>query len=206
MSCLVEDGYAATSTTTIQRRAGVSRGALTHHFPYRDDLLVAAIDHLAQRREGELRQEVAALPPGRDRSRDALRLVYRQFRGDMFHAALELWTAARTEAPLREALSRTERDIGHRNRALLRDILGPELTGRAGFDTALDVLFEWLRGVAVTAILRARPPDEDEVIDRGIRMLRCLSEPPPGPGNGAAESAPAAGPGLIDPGPARHAG
>ncbi|MDY7103050.1 MAG: TetR/AcrR family transcriptional regulator [Actinomycetota bacterium] len=180
IECLVTDGYAATSTSAIQQRAGVSRGALTHHFPARDDLLVAAIDHLAEQRRAEMRDAVDALTGDRDRSRAALRLVYRQFAGDLFVAALELWNAARTEAALHEALVRTERDIGRQNRVLLHDILGPEITSRPGFDGALDSLFEWLRGLAVTNLLRSRPPDEDEIVDRGIRLLLGLSGPPPG--------------------------
>ena len=31
--CLHEVGYAGTSTTLVSERAGVSRGAQTHHFP-----------------------------------------------------------------------------------------------------------------------------------------------------------------------------
>jgi AcrR family transcriptional regulator len=179
VGCLVDRGCSGTTTSTIQQRAGVSRGALTHHFPRREQLLVAAVDHLATRRARELREDVEALPPGGDRSRDALRLVYRQFVGDLFVAALELWTASRTEPTLHAALVRTEREIGRRNRALLRDILSAEITGRPGFDRALDALFEWLRGVAVTNILRVDPPDEDELVGRGIRMLERLDDTAP---------------------------
>ena len=41
--CLVERGYAGTSTVEVCRRAGVSRGALVHHFPSKDDLVAAAV-------------------------------------------------------------------------------------------------------------------------------------------------------------------
>lgn len=39
VSCLDELGYAETSINRIQERAGVSRGALTHHFPTKQALV-----------------------------------------------------------------------------------------------------------------------------------------------------------------------
>ena len=47
VECLVERGFAGTSTTLVSERAGVSRGAQLHHFPPKNDLVVAAVVHLA---------------------------------------------------------------------------------------------------------------------------------------------------------------
>ena len=38
LRCLVSEGYAHSTIDTIASRAGVSRGAMTHHFPSRADL------------------------------------------------------------------------------------------------------------------------------------------------------------------------
>jgi AcrR family transcriptional regulator len=50
---VVERGYASVSTSDIQRRAGVSRGGLYHHFASRQELMAAVIEaievDLAQR-------------------------------------------------------------------------------------------------------------------------------------------------------------
>ena len=51
---LVERGFAGTSTTLVSDRAGVSRGAQLHHFPTKNDLVVAAVEHLTERRGAEL--------------------------------------------------------------------------------------------------------------------------------------------------------
>ena len=40
----MEKGFAGTSTTLVSERAGVSRGAQLHHFPTKNDLVVAAVD------------------------------------------------------------------------------------------------------------------------------------------------------------------
>jgi AcrR family transcriptional regulator len=50
-----ERGYAATSTTEIVERAGVTRGALYHHFAAKEDLFRAVFEQL----EGEVTRHVA---------------------------------------------------------------------------------------------------------------------------------------------------
>src|SRR3954470_14576480 len=62
---LIEVGFARTTTLEVQRRAQVSRGALLHHFPSKAELLVAAIDHLAEIRARELKAFASQLPPER---------------------------------------------------------------------------------------------------------------------------------------------
>ena len=47
---LVERGFSGTSTTLVSERAGVSRGAQLHHFPTKNDLVLAAVEHLTELR------------------------------------------------------------------------------------------------------------------------------------------------------------
>ena len=44
IDAIVEVGYARTSVAEVARRAGVSKGVVTYHFPARDDLIQAVID------------------------------------------------------------------------------------------------------------------------------------------------------------------
>jgi len=46
---LAEIGYERLTTSLIAERAGVSKGAQAHHYPSKDDLLVAAYGHLLRR-------------------------------------------------------------------------------------------------------------------------------------------------------------
>src|SRR4051812_37931807 len=62
---LIEVGFARTTTLEVQRRADVSRGALLHHFPSKAELLVAAVDHLAEMRAREMKSFASQLPPER---------------------------------------------------------------------------------------------------------------------------------------------
>ena len=62
---LVEKGYAGTSTTLVSERAGVSRGAQLHHFPTKQDLVVAAVRHVTEVRGAELAAAAENLPDRR---------------------------------------------------------------------------------------------------------------------------------------------
>jgi AcrR family transcriptional regulator len=71
--CLIDLGYAATSTTAIQKRAGVSRGALTHQFPSKHELMIAAVRHLSEVRTSALLDHLEEAPPDDERLEWALR-------------------------------------------------------------------------------------------------------------------------------------
>lgn len=42
---LLRDGYSRLTTTAIAKEAGVSRGALTHHYATKEDVVIASIEH-----------------------------------------------------------------------------------------------------------------------------------------------------------------
>ena len=54
IACLIEEGYANTTTGRVGARAGVSRGAHLHHFQTRITLVAAAVERLARRRFDQL--------------------------------------------------------------------------------------------------------------------------------------------------------
>ena len=104
LQALVEVGYEQISTTLIAQKASVSRGALTHQFPTRNDMLVAAFEMLV----GEWRE---GHPFGLDPDRDQLSVdelidaLWRNIFADgRYIAAMELMLAARQDNELGRAL------------------------------------------------------------------------------------------------------
>ena len=91
VDCLVERGFSHTSTTLVSEHAGVSRGAQLHHFPTKNDLVVAAVEHLTELRGAELADAVSRLPQGDGRTRAVVRMLGDHFSSPVFTAALELW-------------------------------------------------------------------------------------------------------------------
>lgn len=153
VSCLVELGFARTSTTEVQRRAGVSRGALLHHFPSKASLLVSSIYHLAALRYQELEGRVDALVPGPSRLSDAVDLLWDGFSGELFYVAMELRTAARTDEELRGVLSEVELKLRRGLFSLSPRLFGEDVTRRPGFPEAFDVMIQAMIGTAMTALV-----------------------------------------------------
>lgn len=101
---LVERGFSGTTTTEVTRRAGMSLGALLHHFPTKADMLTAAVGHVMQRRQDEFRKAITDFEPGVDRLDAAVDLLWSAFNGPTFQAWVELWVGARTDPDLADSL------------------------------------------------------------------------------------------------------
>src|ERR1700704_5431770 len=129
---LIEVGFARTTTLEVQRRADVSRGALLHHFPSKTELLVAAVDHLAEMRARELKGLAAHLPEGRARTDAVLDLLWQCFSGTFFQVAMELRTAARTDPELRPVLITAERALRDRILAQAKALFGKDVADHPG--------------------------------------------------------------------------
>jgi AcrR family transcriptional regulator len=124
VDCLVEHGWSGTSTTLVSQRAGVSRGAQLHHFPTKNDLVLAAVTHLSERRGQELREAAARLPTGTRRTRAVLDMLADHFTSAVFTAALELWVAARVDETLHAAVVPLEQRVGREAHRIAVDALG----------------------------------------------------------------------------------
>lgn len=143
VACLVEEGYAGTTTARVAERAGVTRGAHLHHFGTRQALVAAAVDELTVRRDEEFRRAIGELPEaGRERLEAGLDLIWGGYASPLFQAALGLWTAARTEPELHEQLVEVERRFDRSTAAVAREILGADRE-------RLELVLATIRGMAL---------------------------------------------------------
>jgi AcrR family transcriptional regulator len=108
VECLVTYGYAGTTTPRVAERAGVTRGAQIHHFRSKEDLVVAAIEHLAQQRVQAAMQEFGRVQASSDPVSTVLDFLWEAHQGPMFVATVELWIAARTDDILARHIERVE--------------------------------------------------------------------------------------------------
>lgn len=150
MMALVEHGYAGTTTQRIQERVGVSRGALLHHFASKAELFAAAVHHIADMRIEDIRAVAQRVRP--DSLRTIVFAMHESMTGPAFQAAMELWTASRTDDELRAALLPAERRLGRALREVFdraARIDDPE-TARTEFESLLALL----RGLELGRIMR----------------------------------------------------
>ena len=169
IDCLVELGWSGTTTTVVSKRAGVSRGAQLHHFPSKQDLVVAAVGHLTERRREDMTSAVADLPDA-GRTRAVLEILSQQFVSPVFFAALELWVAARTDADLRREVAPLERRVGRDTHAYAVELLAiDEACGdnRRLVQATLDLL----RGLGLAASLSDDAKRRAAVLDSWAAVL-----------------------------------
>src|SRR4029079_12135376 len=164
---LIEVGFNRTTTLEVQRRADVSRGALLHHFPSKAELLVAAVDHLAEMRARELKLLSGQLPDeraGRVRTDAVIDLLWQCFSGTFFQVAMELRTAARTDPELRPVLAAAEKALRERILAQARTLFVKDVAEHPGLERALDLTLQLMIGAAMSAVLHG----EDKRLHRRI--------------------------------------
>jgi AcrR family transcriptional regulator len=170
---LAQRGLGATTTIQIQADAGVSRGRLLHHFPIRRDLLVAAVQHLANERFAAARlNEVSGVGP--ERIRSVIERLWATYSGDLFWAAMELWLGSRADEELRQALIADERHLGRVVRGMCDDLFGPKVAARPAYEEVRDLLISSMRGVAMTYSFDRRPMDTEPMIDVWCRTITSV--------------------------------
>jgi AcrR family transcriptional regulator len=99
--CLIERGYANTTTSEVAERAGLSRGAQLYHFPRKEELLTNAVEHLFQLMFREMKEKVGRLGNANDRRAVAIDLLWEIANGTLATAWIELVVASRTDSYLR---------------------------------------------------------------------------------------------------------
>jgi AcrR family transcriptional regulator len=167
---LVERGFSGTSTTLVSERAGVSRGAQLHHFPTKNDLVVAAVEHLTELRGAELADAFDALPPGPGRTRAVVRMLGDHFSSPVFTAALELWVAARTDEALLAAVSPLEQRVGRETHRLTVEALGVDET-RPGHRELVQATLDLVRGLGLAATITDDTRRRRRILDQWARSL-----------------------------------
>lgn len=123
VTCLVRDGWSGATMSVIAREAGTSRGAMQHHFPTREDLIFAALEHTFEQRMASLSQ--VEVPEGR-RAEFVVQLVIDYNTDDLFKAALQMWAAAAADPGLRERITPLERRFAREVHQMAVQLLGAE--------------------------------------------------------------------------------
>ncbi|GAY18267.1 TetR/AcrR family transcriptional regulator [Mycobacterium sp. shizuoka-1] len=180
VECLVKYGYSGTSTHRISALAGVTRGAQVHHFRCKEQLVVTAVEHLAEQRIQAVVREHRRLRDSADIAASVLEFLWDSHQGAMFVATMELWSASWTDGALAAHIARVEHRV---NDVLIDGVISLVPGGAATRDlrnaiyTAMDVL----RGILVASLpdrnrLRARRRWDRAVVYLRPQVSRALRE------------------------------
>jgi AcrR family transcriptional regulator len=147
--CIIRYGYARTTTPRVAEEAGLSRGAMLHHFENGGALMQAAIAELHEKRLRAFRRSAD------NTVHDVRRLVrayWKQVSGQTFTAFHELALAARTDGDLAGILMPAQEEFRRRWYSAAIEMF-PEWQGdRARFDLALALSQNVLEGMAINRL------------------------------------------------------
>lgn len=182
IACLVRYGYAKTVTPLVAAEAGLSRGAMLHHFANGDALIRATIETLHERRLAAFRRASEAHTGD---VRAMVRGYWRQLQKPGFIAFQELAMAARTDAALAALMLPLQAEFTARFHALAGQLY-PDWTRepeRLGLAMALSqTLMEGLRMASLTGAIGADQIDPLlDFLEESVMSLRPMDTPTTSP-------------------------
>ncbi len=144
---LVEEGYGRLTTRRVAQRAGVAQSTVMHHFPAREELLVAAVEHLALRLAAQAfeRLDLGGLRTPEHRA-FVLDELWREFTSPESLAVAQMWAAVWAEPELAPTLRELE---GRITGLLLQNavVLFPEWVEDPRLPAAIDASIALVRGL-----------------------------------------------------------
>ncbi len=159
VAVLSEDGYCRLTTRGVAERAGVTPGALQHHFASKAELVAEAIQHLNAELTGELLKQTAVDERSeRELAEQLLERLWQLYKGPLMAAMAELAVAARTDAELRRRLARVQ-GAAVQLTATAGAQLFPEAAARAPLAGLIDTALATLRGLALLHFVDAAMAD-----------------------------------------------
>ena len=173
IACLEKFGYAETTINRIVSEAGVSRGALQHHFPSKEDLITETADRLLQRtiRPRGKKRPVDKEHPTEQVADDMRFLWERLVNTKEYRALLEILTASRTDQQLKKRISST---LHNWNQAIEQNSVDLyESVDRDDEDVRVLGIMQrvFMRGMLVQYQYSDDPEDLEKVVARFIELV-----------------------------------
>ena len=170
ISALYEKGYAATSTTLVAQLAGVSRGAMLHHYPTKVHLMAATIYAIYESEIAAYAITIREAGNQEDRLDRLIDTAWSCFKSPGGIAQTEVWMATRSNPDLAAAVIPVHNAIVHQSIAGLKSVLGDDLlNNKFKAEHILTYLVSALRGLALQHVLGS-PEDE---LTTGVDLIKA---------------------------------
>jgi AcrR family transcriptional regulator len=168
IDCLHRRGYAATTTLAVAESAGLSRGAMLHQFPTREELLLYVVRAVYEQELLIYAQRMAAIADPRERLRALPRIVWEVLSRPAGVAVLEVLQGSRSDPALagqvRALQTRIEADSFVKTARLGADL------GIAEFPALVRLIVWAARGLSIAQTLS----DDPDSLEDSVTLLRDL--------------------------------
>ncbi len=163
IDCFINLGYTNVTTAKVASTAGVSRGAMLHHFPSKTELIQAAVEYLHGKLLEDYTTRVHGIPKskkGKKRRRAGLDAYWDHLTGDLAVAYHELCVAGRTDPELKSILQSSSKQFGEHVRDTNVELLDESSDREDRVLLAMDVTKFMMEGMAVGRLTMA---DEERI-------------------------------------------
>ncbi|MGV3769135.1 MAG: TetR/AcrR family transcriptional regulator [Sphingobium phenoxybenzoativorans] len=163
--CIVKFGYANTTTPQVAAEAGLSRGAMLHHFENGSALIKATIVELHEKRLRAFRRaaEVTEHEPA-----TMVNTYWRQLQKPAFVAFHELALAARTNADLARILQPLQIEFRQKFNAQAVQLFPEWQDAPVSFELAMTLSQTMIEGMAINLLTSAI---DESMVEPMLRLL-----------------------------------
>jgi AcrR family transcriptional regulator len=173
MELFAERGYHASSNADVAEAAGLTRGAMLYHFPTREDLVEAAIDHIQMRRTEAFESAARDQEQHGDATDQAIDAYWELLHQAPFKAFAELEAVARTDPDLARRIAPAQAAFDH---AQIGDLSHLLLAGSgARFQTGRDLARFMLEGLARASLTYGQGERTERLLTVIKRVTRVLN-------------------------------
>jgi AcrR family transcriptional regulator len=160
IQCLFERGYAATSTSLVAERAGVSRGAMLHHFATKVALMSSTVQETYASDIAAYTLALNDISLYQDSLEKLIDTAWQCFKSPGGVAQTEIWMAARSDKELAEAVVPVHTAMTRRSVRALTYVMGHyEHHNEVSMEALLCYFISALRGLSIQSVLGS--PQED---------------------------------------------
>ncbi|MBC6402405.1 MAG: TetR/AcrR family transcriptional regulator [Hyphomonadaceae bacterium] len=177
LSCLIRYGYANTTTPVIAREAGVSRGAMMHHFSNRLTVIQAAIEYLHEKRLKAFRRAVANLPKDQPQLHDGLKAYWKHVTHPLYVAFHELTVAARTDRDLARILGPAQEAFYDEWYRMAGELFPDWQKDPASLELAMDLVNTTLEGMAIRRLSLPENPGAEARLFKYLEACLAALKP-----------------------------
>ncbi|WP_209225447.1 TetR/AcrR family transcriptional regulator [Ruegeria sp. R14_0] len=168
VSCLDQLGYAETTFAKVQAKAGISRGAITHHFPTKQALVAATAMRLLDNAQTPIWNGGSTPPPVYELIMSSWANIVNSSGG---RAIVEILVACRTDAALFGLLEQSLRDWDRSNLDLISGQYVSVTEDRDDTDLLWSIARTFLRGLLLHERFVSSPEYLTQMMDRFARMM-----------------------------------
>lgn len=159
IECFTENGVSNTNTTTIAKRAGVTRGAYLHHFKSRETLIAGAVALMVEKAQSEISNGIRGLFSA-DRPPGIYLQIWKQAYPESFYAGYEMMLNARHNEVLHQEWMIQSKRFAERRIEVLTELFGAEVAEGEAYPL-LEAIGDFFRGIKIMEVVRT----EEQTLD-----------------------------------------